>query len=266
VPNANGYRIQLAPDAEFHSFLVDSESAAAQVDVPAPADGSYWLRVRSIDNLGLEGQDAVRTFVQHRMPVAPAPTTPSPGAVAVGEGAAFAWSALEPGFRYRVQIARDKNFTDGLLERNVGQATQINIDRVAPGHYFWRVAGVNDRDEHGDWSPIQEYTQLQAAPVPSPPTFKDREMQLQWESRSGLSYRIQIARDPEFTSPLLDQRLDAPSVSMRRPRAGIYYARVQTIAEDGSTTPFGEARRFEVPAPRWLKILLPLLTLLTLVR
>ncbi len=87
MPGATRYRLQLAPDAEFQSFLIDSQIDVPQADLAAPADGSYWLRVRAIDGLGLEGHDAVRSLVQHQLPPAPAPVGPLHGANVIGEGA-----------------------------------------------------------------------------------------------------------------------------------------------------------------------------------
>lgn len=258
VTGAVAYRIQLAPGAEFHSFLADAVSTAAQIDLPAPADGSYWLRVRSIDNFGLEGQDAVRTFAQRLLPAAPALAGPLPDASVVGDGAAFAWADLGPGIRYRVQVARDAGFTDLLLQRDAIEAAQIDVEEVPAGRYFWRVAAVNDRGESGDWSPAQVFTQRRHAPTPDAPAFPARELQLKWQPQEGVRYRVQIARDPEFRTTLHDKTRDEPSLSMRRPRPGVYYARIQTIYPDGGTAPFGEVRKFDVPVPLWLKILLPL--------
>jgi hypothetical protein len=266
VPGARGYRVQLAPDAEFHSYLVDAESAAPQVELTAPADGRYWLRVRSVDELGLEGLDAVKPLLQHRLAAAPGLTTPLPGAVTVGDGSAFAWSGSEPGTRYRVQIARDAGFSALLLDQDAGESAHLEIEHVPPGRYFWRVGGVNAQGELGDWSPAQEYVQLLAAPTPGPAVFVAHEMQLHWDPQSGVRYRVQIARDPTFKSVLVDRTLEAPTVSIRRPRPGTYYARVQTIAEDGSTAPFGKTATLHVPVPLWLKILLPTLTLLSFIR
>ena len=77
-----------------------------------------------------------------------------------------------------------------------------------------------------------------------------------------MRYHLQIAREPGFKAPLLDQTLDQPNSSLRRLHPGTYYSRVQTIAADGSKAPFGAAREFQVPLPLWLKIVLPLLPLL----
>ena len=266
VPGAMRYRLQLASDAQFHSFLVDTQLDAAEVGLPAPADGNYWLRVRPIDELGLEGHDTVRSFVQHQLPAAPALVEPLPGADVIGDRGAFAWSG-GPGAagHYRVQIARDPEFTQMFLERDIGEDTHVDVAHVPPGKYFWRVAAVDGRGESGDWSPAQQYTQRQSSPTPDPPAFAGHEMQLHWDAQDGMRYHLQIARNPRFSAPLLDQTLDQPGLSARRLHPGAYYARVQTIAADGSKAPFGAPREFEVPLPLWLKIVLPLLPLFVLV-
>jgi len=177
VPQAARYRVQLAPDPEFQSFLVDAALDAPQADVPAPADGSYWLRVRAIDGLGLEGHDAVRSLVQHLIPP----------------------------------------------------------------------------------------PERQASPTPYPPTFADRKMHFHWDAQQGMRYHIQIARDSQFSSPLLDETVDTPTLSARRLYPGRYYTRIQTIAADGSMAPFGQPAEFKVPVPLWIKILVPAMTLTLLV-
>lgn len=265
VVGAAGYRVQLAPDADFRSFLVDAELGVPLVDVPAPTDGNYWLRVRSVDRLGLEGQDAVKMLTQRRLPATPVLASPGPGASLFGDGAAFAWTGIEPGVRYRLQIARDPDFTDLLVDRVAGEAADAGVDSVPPGKYLWRVSGSDERGESGEWSPAQGYTQHPRSPVPRPPAFAARDMQLQWQGEEGVRYRIQIARDPQFRELLLDRTVDTPELSIPRPHAGKYYARVQTITDDGTIAPYGETRALEVPVPRWLKILLPLLAIATLI-
>jgi hypothetical protein len=266
VPGAVRYRLQLAADAEFHSFLIDTAVDAPQADLPAPADGNYWLRIRPTDGLGLEGHDAMRTLIQHQLPAAPALVAPLPGSKVIGDHGAFTWSngPTGSGSRYRLQIARDLQFSQIFVERDTGEATRFEMASVPPGRYFWRVCAVDSRGEAGDWSEAQEYTQRQSSPTPYPPALSRHEMQVHWDPQEGMHYRLQIARESEFKSPVLDQALDQPVMATRRLRPGTYYARVQTIARDGSEAPFGAPREFEVPMPLWLKIVLPLLPLFVL--
>lgn len=177
LAQASRYRLQLAPDAQFQSFLLDAELDQPRVDVPAPADGHYWLRVRAIDGLGLEGHDAVRELEQHFLPPPARPPSPTPIA-----------------------------------------------------------------------------------------TLSDHRIQLHWSEQEGMRYRVQIARDAGFSAPVVDQTLDTLTLSARRLHPGTYYARVATIATDGSAAPFGEPVRIKVPVPLWMKILLPVLAVIAIVR
>jgi hypothetical protein len=185
------------------------------------------------------------------------------GANVIGNSAGFAWSGDGPETHYQIQIATDAQFTQLFLERDIVGTPRIEVEHVPTGRHFWRVRAVDDHGESGDWSAAQEFTQRQASPTPFPPTFAAHEMQLHWDHQEGMRYHVQIARNPEFTTPVLDQTVDTPTLSMRRLRMGTYYARVQTIAEDGTAAPFGSPEKFVAPVPLWLEILLPAVTAAT---
>jgi hypothetical protein len=260
VPGASRYRVQIAPDPEFQSFLLDTQLDVPRADLEAPADGVYWVRVRAVDGLGLEGHDAARPFTQHQLPAAPSAIEPSTGADVVAD-ARFVWSAVGESADYRLQIARDPDFSQVVLERDAGNLTRVEIPGIDPGRYYWRVSAANGRGEWGEWSPGREYEQWKVSPTPYPPAVAGREMQLHWDPQEGLRYHLQIAREPGFSHPLIDETLDEPETSMARLRAGTYYARVQTVAQDDSKAPFGKALQFGVPVPLWIKLLGPVLVL-----
>ena len=266
VAGASAYRLQVASDPDFHTIARDLRSPQPSAGVPAPPDGNYWLRVRSIDRFGLEGPDAVRAFVQHLLPAAPVPTTPKPAARVTGTQVTFQWTAVAADARYRLQVARDAAFTDLILEREVSATNQALADGLLPGTYFWRVATLDAQGESGAWSEVQSYRQRAGAPTPAPPTLRDHQLLLSWEAQAGQTYRVQLARDPDFRYVVEDQPLTVPRLSMRAPRAGTYYARVQSVDPDGTAGPFGPSRRVDVPAPRWIRIVLPIVMLLPLLQ
>jgi hypothetical protein len=266
VSGAEAYRIQLAPDADFHSITADALSPSATVALPAPTDGLYWLRVRSIDRFGLEGLDAVKSMSQHLLPAAPTPISPLSGTRIEGERTVFAWAGAASDSRFRLQLSRDPEFEQPVLEREITGVSSLELDALAPGNYFWRVAAVNTRGESGDWSVTRAYAQRPSPPMPPAPEITAHELQLHWDAQPDAQYRIQIARDPSFQRIWLERALNAPALSIARPFPGTYYVRVQSIGADGEAAAFGPPRQFKVPVPPWLKILLPFAAVLAVIR
>lgn len=256
VAGAIRYRAQLAPDQDFHTILADAESTSARVSLPAPPDGAFWLRVRAIDPLGLEGFDATKAMTEHRLSP-PRPTAPRPGARITGTRVSFAWLGTATGTRYRWQLARAPDFPAPLMDREV-DGEKLAIEGVAPGRYIWRIATMNAQGEAGEWSAPQPYTQRPSPPVLQPPEIVRHTIELRWAGAAATRYHVQLSRDPDFARPLLDCDVGAPELPIARPRPGTYYARVQIIDSGGTRDPFGPPRRFEVPVPMWVRIVLPL--------
>jgi hypothetical protein len=263
VAGAHGYRLQLAPDADFHSIVIDSESVTPQVDVPAPPDGAYWMRVRAIDGFGLEGVDARRMFAQHELPAAPELRSPGPVTRISGARAEFAWTAVAGAAGYRLQIAADRDFSQPLIERSTPEP-HAEIDTAPQGRFFWRVAAANAQGELGAWSATQSYAQTPSAPTPERAALSASELRLQWQAQPDMRYHLQVSRDPEFRQLLVDETLDQSTFALPRPRPGHYYTRLQTIDRDGAG-PFGPTGHFTVPWPFWTKVLLPAVALIALI-
>lgn len=264
VVGAVSYRVQLASDADFHALSVDAESADPEISIAALPDGDHWLRARAVDVNGIEGADAVRQISQRLLPAAPALTTPVAGARVIGTTGTFQWTAVPGAARYRAQLARDAQFAELVADREVTGTTQLDVGNLPAGRYFWRVASLDAQGEAGEWSLSQSYAQRPPAPLVAPPAILGRQMRLHWEERPGDRYRLQIARDDDFKRPLVDVRLDAAELTVRKPAPGTWYARVQLLDSAGIEDPFGEARRFDIDLPLWLRIVLPATILLPL--
>jgi len=261
LSGARAYRVQLATDANFYALVADVVSTAPVVTVADLPDGTYWLRARGIDPADIEGRDAVMTVLRHLLPAPPVPITAA-GRSAEGP-AQFDWRGGVAGTRYQLQVARDPGFGDLVVERQDVAATG-DTEVLPPGRYAWRVAGIDPGGERGDWSEVRELTVLRAAPLPDPPTLDRHHLNLRWEAHPGERYRVQIAHTPGFEHVLSDQSADQAAVAMKRPLPGSYYARVQIVNEDGTAGSFGPARRFEVPVPLWVRIVLPIVVISSL--
>lgn len=264
LAQAASYRAQLAADADFRSVRVDQSSPAPSFDVSVPADGTYWLRVRGIDSLGIEGRDAASAFTQHVLPATPVAAAPLAGARFYAAGITLQWTAVAEATRYHLQVARDAQFGDVIADRQVESAVSATLGELAPGTYFWRVAGVNGGGESGAWSQAGRFVRRPATPTLSAAQGAARSLRLTWAAHPGERFRLRVSRDAEFARPVADTILEGGEFAIERPASGTYFARLQVIDADGVADPPGDAQQFEVPVPLWLKVLLSSTVLLPL--
>lgn len=264
VAQASSYRVQLAGDAQFRAVLADVLSVSPAFDVPAPADGSYWLRVRAIDSQGIEGRDATHGFAQHVLPAAPVNLVPVTGTRLHAADVTLRWLAQAEAVRYRLQVSRDAQFGDLIADRLVESGASATLGDLSPGTYFWRVAGVNASGEPGPWSESGHWLRRPATPHIELLQVDSRALRLTWQTRPGERYRLQVARDAAFSQPVEDTELDGGQFALARPASGTYYARLQVFEAQGMADPVGPTHQFEVPVPLWLKVLLGSTVLLPL--
>jgi hypothetical protein len=265
VPGAVAYRAQLADRRDFQVLRADLVASAPAATLAELPDGSYWLRVRSIDALGLEGGDAVLQVTRHPLPDAPQPSLPVDAARLSGIATPFQWAAAAGAQRYHLQVAGDAGFDAPLLDLGSLTATSVSCCDLPPGRYRWRLAGISAAGERGPWSAERSFVRLADAPLPEVPQIVGRTLLIAWQGSPGQRFHLQLARDARFTRVLLDRTVTDPRVALPRPFPFDYFVRVQRVDEEGDAGPYGPARAFTVPVPRWVEIvghtvlLLPLL-------
>src|SRR5258707_591525 len=71
---------------------------------------------------------------------------PSSSAAQAGQltKAHLRWGARPGVFRYRLQLAGDREFADIILDRVVS-GNEYEVSDLAPGQYFWRVAALSNK-------------------------------------------------------------------------------------------------------------------------
>ncbi len=262
VAGARGYRVQVSTAPAFQTLAADLETGVPTVRVAPLPDGEYWLRVRSVDGLGLEGPDASRQILRHRLPDPPAPVSPLDGAALASDTTVLAWTDRGPEARYELQVASDAGFSHLVCDRHELAGGGVDCGPLPAGRYVWRIAAMTAAGERGPWSAVHDFKRLAPGPLPDPPARTGKLVQMAWPAVSGQGYRAEISRDADFKRVLRTERLDAPPWSIKTPSPGVYYLRVQVLDADGDAGPFGPARRFAVPVPLWVKIGVPLAVLL----
>lgn len=266
--DTRGYRLQIAPSASFSQLLFDRHYATTgPLRGPDLPDGEYTLRVRGIDEYGLEGKNAEKHFILNARPEAPFPIQPKAGAGIAEEAPGFAWSQIETIKHYHFQIARDAKFRELLLDKPGLEEFQLAIAMKLPlGTYYWRVASIDDKEGRGPFSDPQEFRRVPPAPEAEEPEIDGDTMEIRWRAgTSGQQYQLQMAEDKEFAQPTVDTVTGEPKLLIPTPSAGTYFIRIRTLDPDGFEGPFGSPQTIEVPRSLyWWLLMLPLFALIAI--
>lgn len=262
VPGATAYRLQVATDRQFNVLLADTVSDRPRIVVPQLADGDYILRLRAIDGNGLEGLDAYHACTLNARPLPPIRVRPRDGAVLTDPRPTFLWSAPEQARSYLFQLADNKKFKNPLINLQAyGKTTLRATGRLAPGTYYWRVAGRDAEGKPGPMGMVMSFRIPEPAPDMGKARFDDKDMVFRWQAVGPKQrYRIQIATDADFTHILVNRKTDRASFKMASLKPGDYYIRVATIEPDDFQGPFSSPQHLRVPSPPnpWGLILGPL--------
>ena len=200
VPGARSYRVEVARNRQFTSFLPGQRdrsvglSRSHRVGGVRPGE-EYWYRVRAVGADGMGEWSAARSV---RLPLAaPVPLD----ARLLGPTSFEArWRPGSGAARHEVQVAEDHQFrraARGLRQSRTNSPTSRVIEEAEAGsRLWWRVRSVG-REGPGAWSAPQEVHLPPPAPRLLPPTLSTpRTVIARWERAPGAtSYRVFVARD-----------------------------------------------------------------------
>jgi hypothetical protein len=253
VAGVTKYHAQIFSDRSFSNLLRDGEftgHAAKWADLP---DGKYVLRVRAIDENGLEGLNSDRDFSLKARPEPPFIISPGEARNVYGPQALLRWSKSTAASEYHVQVSSQKNFSVLLADVPDFPGTELELP-LSPGTYFWRVASVAARTDQGPYSDIQSFIQkrIPESPALAAPEIDDKQLTMRWrKGEEDSKYQVQLARDSAFEQLELDKLVTENTLSMARPKGGAYFMRVKAIEADGFAGPYGPAQQIDVPGSSW---------------
>ena len=89
LAGASNYRVLVARQADFRNVITEAVLSTNEILLPELENGPYFLRVRGIDDVGLEGRDSLADLVLNLAPgpqaapgsapaAAPSPAAPAP--------------------------------------------------------------------------------------------------------------------------------------------------------------------------------------------
>jgi len=218
--------------------------------------GIYQLRLNGADSIqdqegnkldgdsdGLGGDDYIRTFFININPSVPIPISPRQNAYSNNPSPEFTWTMALNAIRYQFQIDSDKQFktpdVDIILEE--GATSFIPASPLSSGKYFWRVRGFNLFGISGKWGSVQSFqldTTPPSEPIPQKPLYgfstNDTTPAFAWnKAKDAKYYRLQIANNLEFASPLVNILSELSTYTLPDTAAldyGAYFWRIR--AED----------------------------------
>ncbi|MQR02227.1 FecR domain-containing protein [Glaciimonas soli] len=254
VPNndARSFRAQVATDPQMQNILTEISSNSENLNIPGLADGSYFMRVTAVDKLGLQGIPRVDGFTLHARPEPPYPLQPK--GKSRGTPVAFTWAEVADAQAYHLQVASDEHFSQPIIDEPAIPSTQFSTEKLALGHYFWRVATIADKDgkpNHGPFGDPQSLQLMSALQLPKLPDATDGPLSLSWPSEPGQKFVLDIARDAAFSTLYLTQELDTPEITVPRPPNGTYFIRIKAIDPDGYVSPYSTTQKIYFGS-RWV--------------
>jgi hypothetical protein len=160
LQDALAYRVQLMNPEQ--TPLISRRVAQASIELPALEPGAYELRVRGVDDWGLEGLSAIHPFEVVEQSVAPPVDEPAPATETevpllhpprFGPGwIDVQWEPLDGAWSHRLVLARDPELKHLLLDQ-LTRTSHYLLPMPPPGSYYLAVEAQVEASG-GPWSRI----------------------------------------------------------------------------------------------------------------
>ena len=240
------YRVIITPGDDLFRHLVEEVVPVPRLRIAALADGDYFVRVRAIDQNGLEGVGTIARMTVRARADPPSLAQPPDRGRLHGKTAALAWLPDSGAVSYVVQLAENSVFRSQLREWSDLRTPGLVATDLRPGSYHWRVASVLKDGSQSRFSAPRSFLLNPAPRPPSPPKVEDEVLHFTWVGLPGQIFVLQLAADPRFEHVVEERRTNRPGADLPRPLPGAYYARLRTTDLDGSIGPFTDAIKIEI--------------------
>lgn len=249
---AKGYRVQIAANDSFNEMLLDTVTEEAKVKrVGFDKDGDFYMRLRGIDDVELEGKDAMHAFTVNARPTAPLTLEPTPDAVLRVPQPPLSWTESLDIAGYQLQLASIENFASTLVDVSITDVTEFTpTEELVPGTYYWRVAARDNDGSLGPYGDARTFTYTPPSPTPdlAPPEVGDDGMVLFLsELDEGQKFIVQVARDTEFEKIVADERLAESKFVFKPKKGGKHYIRTAVVESDGYVGEYGNTQEVTIP-------------------
>ncbi|WP_198263958.1 FecR domain-containing protein [sulfur-oxidizing endosymbiont of Gigantopelta aegis] len=252
IEGAEKYRIEVANEAKFNTLIWHEFSAYTRAAFPNLVDGHYFVRIRGVDKLALEGKSVVKEIVLDAHPQPPVQLKPDEDHVFRGKSPELQWTSSADAAKYRLEIASDKDFKQVLLDSSEIMKNSYDTAKLsAVGHYYWRLTSIAPDGEVG---PVGRLRGYEIKPMPKKVSAElqaadDGQLVATWEKGTrNQTYQIQMAYDEQFIEQEFDKKTNEAKISFEPVSGMVRYLRIRSIEEDGYQGPWGTTQRVD-PLP-----------------
>jgi gliding motility-associated-like protein len=206
--NATSYYLDVANDAGFTSYVtgynnLNVGNVTTATVVGLTSGSTYYYRVLASNGCGESTYSTIITTTTTPLPAAPVIKA---GTNALCTEFTANWELVPGANTYHIDVARDSNFTDYVLNYNnadAGNTTAMVISGLkANTVYYYRVLALNDCWSN-NYSATESYT---TAPLPEAPLANSGSnatctgFTANWNSSANaIVYYLDVARDASFT-------------------------------------------------------------------
>ena len=214
------------------------------------------------DNPAAIAMNADRTVTANFVPVAPAPVSPTGGAIASTLRPTLDWTDVS-GASYSVQYSRYSNYSSATTISTSASATQLTSSLATNTKYYWRTRSkVNGL--YSAWS-TSDFMSPNPPAVPvllSPANgagVSSLQPSLDWKDSTNYpeGYQIQLSTEKTLASPLFDTTSASSSYLLSQPLSSNtrYYWRVRAFNASGQYSSWSSVFSFGTrsSAPELLK-------------
>ncbi len=250
LEGAVAYRAFIWPQGTAEQVADNLVSREPRVRFAGLQDGAYLVRVSGVDARGIEGHPTIKSIELDARPEPPVTLAPEDGGRTDRPHVLLRWAEVGDAVGHRLQVSRNEAFTDPIIDETMGPETSRELQGLASGTYYWRIATiVRGRDGQPDPGPFSEARRFMVRlPVGTGLSVyqEDESVTLRWDGEPGQAYLVQIAPDTGFAQLATEYRTERRQWSLRGLPAGEYFVRIQATDTDGFVREFTSPQRFRI--------------------
>jgi fibronectin type 3 domain-containing protein len=242
-----GYKVQISNHENFSTLIrdIDVGNRISFTATELLPETTYFWRVRSYNTKGESNWSETWRFTTKEKIKAPSsPLLLGPENMSIGLTGTITlkWSKSENAEVYRIQIAKDADFTRKQFDLYNIPTESFNINNLEAGTtFYWRVNASNE----GGSSAFSESWKFETLKGPDTPNLispndnlsgLSTNVKLVWGNVVGAdAYRLQVSKSRDFSQRIVDQsNVSVPNFNLEKLEEGTtYYWRVRAINKAG---------------------------------